>query len=227
MAEQEQTLPAEKSFLERLGLVPKDLITIVLATLAFVLSATTMFFNFFYKIDHVSIIVPARPYLFLKGDMFEAASNIFTVVLINSGTQAVALTDIAFMFIQARQKDPCNVPGATLLNTDFEATVLKEKEISTKKIRLVGSSVDSLLRIRMKDDNFLFPVKPPAEPSKDGVHPMTICVQVGLTTASISKRAYAPIALLNFSKDSVIGDDVDPEGLRRPKILIKERIIGR
>lgn len=123
------------------GLKLKDVVSLVLSTLAFAVSGGTAYYNIIRETDDLRVVISSTPsYRIDEGLKRAAAFGDLSMVFINSGNRAAAIVRVVLEVGQ---------PGGglgecggsyTSIVVDLEPFVVKEKEIVTKWMTLKTKS---------------------------------------------------------------------------------------
>jgi hypothetical protein len=141
---QDQQGPAEQSNKSR-AWSPKDYATIILSSLAFIVSAISAYFNVIRIEDNISLAVQFRAFATREDqENFSISSTQETpVVFINSGNRPVAILSLDFVYIQIEDRTKtfaeCTGKYTNVLHTDFDTLVVKPNDFAVKRVKITDA----------------------------------------------------------------------------------------
>jgi hypothetical protein len=115
----------------------KDLVSITLSLLAFIISAGSAYFNIVRQIDDVRVTVGDGPYLFLDDRGRTALFGDQQITVINSGNRSAAITDVTLVVSKGSEKlesvSECTKPETISMYYATDGFVIKPGEITVQK----------------------------------------------------------------------------------------------
>jgi hypothetical protein len=109
-----------------------------MALVALFVSLTTAYFNLPLQEDDIHTILNPAPYVYLDPERNTMVWGPQGITLINSGNRSAAITEVAFLMVNANAKGEttrdCNAGPTLYLNYEFQPLVLKAGEIVVKTL---------------------------------------------------------------------------------------------
>jgi hypothetical protein len=212
-----------KRFLRWSGLSAKDVVTITLSALALSVSVLALFYNVIRQVDRLTVEMPS-PAIAVRhsedGLYVPIGDN--EIVFINSGTRPVAVLSVSVRFVQNMSSSTaCAERKGPVFGTNFEPTVLKERDIVIRKIR-ISHVVTAKPEVKKSMDPFEMYQFDIDEPNRKLERfTVDVCLQVQVSTISTSGYGNASVWRYLIKKDGV--EIITGDYRAGPRILVNER----
>jgi hypothetical protein len=176
----------EKTFGQR----ARDWASFVMSSVAFVVSISVAFFTVVRQEDNISVVFRDTPFLMRDdGESLMVKWGELSIVLINNGNRPAVVSHIALRvheYIKERVNECDGSEAATVtFETDFEPVVLKEKEVTFKKIGIRSTASNSRQKLEKIDVNSYRVMVDDSNKGKEKI-PLEVCLYVGLSTPSLA-----------------------------------------
>ena len=207
----------------------KDVLTVTLSILAFILSVGTVYFNILRTEESVSVIGSKEPIARLSSGDFSyiPPGEEGELIFINSGNRFVVIRSIVLSYTQpkATTKPSCPILSSVHFETDFAPTVLKPNDVIVSKVRITRSTrleTRNISATRRTDGALSFPL------SSDNLSKaevlIDICLSVYLSTPTTALQiARVPVHRYHSSLNAFSYDPKDRRELfGEPVALVRK-----
>jgi hypothetical protein len=200
----------------------KASLPISLSLVAFVLSAVNSYYTVIRVEDNISMNYGAPPFISRQGDNILVDGALSDIVCINSGNRAAAVTSFTLIVKIDSDCSSSDWSSPTYFQTDLVPFVVKEREVTLKKIALLDPPQNPGAQLKkVADGRFSFPLeKSLLEKESVLAH---ICARVTMVTPSIAD--YVTIEELEeryVYKDGSFDLGYYSPSWRKPTVLIHE-----
>lgn len=211
-----------------LSFTAKDWVTLSLSLLALTVSAGSAYFSIVQRTDDIGLVFRSPPLVQMHGDqlILEKALG-YPTVLINSGNRPAVVSSINMQIFQAKTASDvaCSGRQMTAFQSDFNAIVVKDKEVTAVTLRLLRPRFESTLAkevILEKSTFFQFPLN--EELKSEKYITVEACLEVEISTPSLAYHsAKIRVATLTVDRTGIYlgGDKVSPGWVPRPHVIYK------
>src|SRR5262245_53362124 len=136
------------------GWTPKDYVTLTLSILAFIVSASTVYFNILRVEENVSVAVDFREFALIRPggadsppdqrNLWVSSEHETPIVFVNSGNKSAAVMSAHFIYIQTKEGDPrkcrpqrgLGIDAQTLFKTDLDPLALGPNDVIVKQVKI-------------------------------------------------------------------------------------------
>jgi hypothetical protein len=208
----------------------KDVVTVTLSILAFILSLGTVYFNILRTEENVSVIGSAWPFAKLTNanSLYIQPNEEGELTFINSGNRAVVIRSVVLSYIQpkAATAPGCSTLSGVHFSTDFAPTILRPNDLIVSKVRIARPTrleKRNTLATRKGDGDFFFPLS--SENLSNSEVSIDICLIVDLITpTSTSLGKSVPLHRYYSSLNTPVSYDpkVRAEFFGAPAVLVRK-----
>lgn len=197
-----------------------------LSIFAFLISAVSLYFNVIQRTDDVSLVFTTSLSMRRGGNdevLLDKAAS-YPIVLINSGNRAVSISEISMLLFQHNETPNTDCSNALAFpitfDTDFEAMVLKEREVVNKQLKLVAPSTRYTTGVNVLQESFHLPMRQGLTPLDEYV--FEVCLEIKLSTPSVAFQPFrVPVAAVNSAQGGLYAD-ASARWHPRPLVVIKK-----
>jgi hypothetical protein len=199
----------------------KDILTLAMSAGALIVSGITLYFNLLQTTDDLAVVAAVIPELSMREDgKLQFADANVSVMFVNAGNRPAAITSL-FVSMSQLRRDGLPTGEECLdemvyedhtksYSTDFVPLVLKEKEVTTRQLRLVPKG---------KEPDLAFPVARFNKGEKS--FPIVMCLNIDAAAISNTEMSrYQIVQRWTVSKNSPNDSyDVTRDGPKTTKPL--------
>jgi hypothetical protein len=154
----------------------REVLSMTLSVLAFILSIGTAYFTIVRQLDELSLVIPTFPAIMTGSNYFEV--NNFDLTFMNSGTRAAVIELIYLAVDQQSPGDtPTNCSKGVTVGVDLLSLTIKEGDIVTKTFQAQPAGTGQLdqhgIKVPLLDENI-----------SRGVFPLEVCLGLQIFTPS-------------------------------------------
>jgi hypothetical protein len=177
-------------FWRGIAMTGKDWVTIILSTLAFLLSAGTAYFNIVRQEDNVSVTFGRVPSISISetNDRFLIVEDEVDLILINSGNRGVAISGLAMFVMQHDQHTRCKTATSgndgAWFTYKIEPFIVKANDLEAKRLR-IAQPYSSSETPKNKSGQYTFPFEEINKGRPEAL--IEICFAVFFTTPGQSR----------------------------------------
>jgi hypothetical protein len=225
----EQSISSRKRIgLSGRSLPIKDIATITLSLLAFIISSCTAYLSIFRTEENASVIMNKHLIAIQKNNdtLYIPSDAEGELTFINSGNRAIAITRVTLSYTQSTKgiAPECSEESSAHFYTDFQPTVLKPNDIIVSKFRIskpIKFYDENIEAKRDISNAFSFSVHPNNSLADGNI--VDICLTVSLATPSESKHT-TTLPIYRYQPTTSVAV-IDPREIGRyfskPAVLIR------